>query len=80
MTVREPLTLYSRVDCHLCDQAIELLDRMAVPWRPVDIDADPELAGKYGLHVPVLQHPDSGHELFYPFAEADVRELLAGEN
>jgi hypothetical protein len=76
MTAREPLILYSRVDCHLCDRLVEVLDRMAVPWRPVDIDDDAELVARYGIHVPVLRHPDSGQELFYPFSEAEVRRLL----
>jgi len=76
MTAREPLILYFRADCHLCDQVVGLLDRLAVPWRPVDIDDDAELAERYGLHVPVLRHPDSGGELFYPFTEADLRRLL----
>ena len=76
MTVAEPLILYFRAECHLCDQVVEMLDRLAVPWRPVDIDADALLAERYGLHVPVLRHCDSGRELFCPFVEADVRRLL----
>ena len=76
MTAGEPLILYFRAECHLCDQVVEMLDRMAMPWRPVDIDIDAVLSERYGLHVPVLRHPDSGQELFYPFAEADVRRLL----
>lgn len=80
MTVIEPLILYSRADCHLCDQAIQMLDGMAAPWRPVDIDDDAGLAVKYGVHVPVLQHPETGRELYYPFAEAEVRALLKGED
>jgi hypothetical protein len=79
MTVKEPLVLFFRADCHLCDQAVELLDRMAVTWRPVDIDDDAGLAEKYGIHVPVLRHPDSGRELYYPFAEAEVRALSQEE-
>ena len=76
MTAREPLILYFRAECHLCDQVIEMLDRMAVPWRPVDIDTDAALSERYGLHVPVLLHPGSGRELFYPFDEADLHRLL----
>ena len=74
MTVAEPLILYSRADCHLCDQVIMMLDRAGVRWRPVDIDDDPELVERYGLKVPVLRRPDTGRELFYPF---DERQLTA---
>jgi hypothetical protein len=62
-----------RTDCHLCDQVRTMLEKTGNQWRPVDIDGDPELMDKYGLRIPVLQRPDSGRELFYPF---DERELL----
>ena len=76
MTVTEPLILFFRADCHLCDQVAELLDRMAVAWRPVDIDGDAGLVEKYGIHVPVLRHPGSGGELYYPFGEGEIRALM----
>ena len=76
MTVTEPLILYSRVDCHLCDLAAEMLDRASVPWRPVDIDADPALVRKYGIAVPVLLHPGSGRELFFPFDDETLAHFL----
>jgi hypothetical protein len=56
---QEPLVLYVREDCPLCDQfAIELgleLDGAMDLIRFVDVDADPELATRYGLRVPVLE-------------------------
>ena len=56
MTVSEPVTLYSREDCHLCELVASMLDRVDVRWRPVDIDGDTELVRKYGIYVPVLLH------------------------
>ena len=79
MTVSEPLILYSRTDCHLCDLVAEMMNRAGVPWRPVDIDGDPVLVGKYGLVIPVLQHPDSGRELFFPFDEDALLHFLGGQ-
>jgi len=79
MTVKEPLILYSRADCHLCDLAAAMMDRVAVPWRGVDIDGDPDLARKYGIAVPVLQHPGSGRELFFPFDDESLMAFLDGE-
>ena len=80
MTVSEPLILYSREDCHLCDLVASMMDRAAVAWRPVDIDGDPELARKYGIYVPVLLHPGSGRELFFPFDEEALSQFLNGDS
>jgi hypothetical protein len=52
------LVLYTRVDCHLCEQF--LLDfSLDFPSRleglvTRDVDADSALASAYGLRVPVL--------------------------
>ncbi|HEX3839054.1 MAG TPA: glutaredoxin family protein [Steroidobacteraceae bacterium] len=53
------LTLLHRVDCELCDQmlaALAALGRREVlpPIEVVDVDADPQLQRRHGLHVPVL--------------------------
>ena len=79
MTVKEPLILYSRADCHLCDLAAAMLDRAGVPWQEVDIDGDPDLVRKYGIAVPVLQHPGSARELFFPFDDESLMKFLDGE-
>ena len=78
MTVNQPLLLYTRSDCHLCEQAARALERAGIGWSPVDIDEDPELALKYGLHVPVIKHVLSGRELFYPFGDEQIRAFLDG--
>lgn len=76
MTADGPLILFSRKDCHLCDLAGRMLDGAGIQWLPVDIDADPELASRYGLHVPVLMQPDSGRQLFFPFNEEQLALFL----
>jgi glutaredoxin len=52
------VTLYTRVGCHLCEQAEQVLteQRAATPFRLelVDVDRDPELARRYGVRVPVV--------------------------
>jgi hypothetical protein len=52
------VTLYTRVGCHLCEEAERVLreERAATPFRLelVDVDADPELARRYGVRVPVV--------------------------
>ena len=66
--------LYQRDDCHLCDQAIELLARarFAEP-RSVFIDDDPGLEARYGLRVPVLLDTVTGIELDWPFDPAQLQ-------
>ena len=76
MTVSEPLILYLRADCHLCDLVTGMMDRAGVPWRPVDIDQDPDLASKYGVVIPVLRHPESGRELLFPFDDEALLQFL----
>ena len=58
-----PLTLLYREDCELCDQMLADLESMGRTLSPqvrlpaievVDVDSDPELVRRHGLHVPVL--------------------------
>ena len=52
------MTLYTRSDCHLCDEAMLLLTQLAATMNfrleAVDVDADPALREQYGLAVPVV--------------------------
>jgi hypothetical protein len=53
------LTLLYREDCGLCDEMLleleELGERVPLPpVQTVDVDSDPELARRHGLHIPVL--------------------------
>jgi len=47
-----------RANCTLCDHVVLALELMRIRHRfdyaKIDIDADPELAGRYGLRIPVL--------------------------
>ena len=72
MTADEPLILYSRENCHLCELAVTMLEQAGVGWRRVDIDEDRELVSRYGNHVPVLLHQGSGRELFFPFTKDQI--------
>jgi hypothetical protein len=53
------LTLVQRRDCELCEQMHAELAALArsnplPPLELADVDADPELLRRHGLHVPVL--------------------------
>ena len=73
------LTLYSTDACHLCEQALELLE----PWshmgwgvREVDIAESDELFQRYGLTIPVLRSEDTGTELNWPFDNSALSDFL----
>jgi glutaredoxin len=52
------LTLYTRQQCHLCEQAMqvimELKNEYSFTIEEIDIDQSDELTEKYGLMIPVL--------------------------
>jgi glutaredoxin len=68
------VTLYTRVGCHLCEEAERVLEaeRARSPFRLelVDVDRDPELARRYGVRVPVVAV--DGAELFEYEVPADL--------
>jgi len=49
------VVLYTRVGCHLCDDALALLQRYRLAPRLVDIDSDPALRDRYNECVPVVE-------------------------
>ncbi|PZR97647.1 MAG: NrdH-redoxin [Chloroflexi bacterium] len=73
------VTLYGKPNCHLCDDAKHLLDRLGKRY-PVtvvekDITLDPALYREYDVRIPVIVF-DSGDLLEAPIYEHDVRRLL----
>ena len=71
------LILYQRDDCHLCDQALEVLEQARTPaFDSVFIDGDDALELRYGTRVPVLRDTAGGAELEWPFDAQGVRRWL----
>ncbi len=77
------LLLFSTEACHLCGQALSLLQ----PWlqrgwslREVDISESDELFQRYGLIIPVLRQEHSGRELHWPFDGDAVARFLAADS
>ena len=70
------VVLYSRVGCHLCDAARDVLlaERSQNPFdlTEVDIAGDEELEREYGIRIPVVEI--DGQERFE--YEVDPVELL----
>ena len=70
------LILYQRDDCHLCDQALEVLARARAPeFESVFIDEDDALEARYGIRVPVLRD-GAGRELDWPFDAPTLQRWL----
>ena len=74
------LLLFSRADCHLCDQAEALVNSLLIgtPWhlKKVDINNDPVLKQRYETSIPVLLRCDNQQALNWPFPQSRVRWLL----
>lgn len=49
------VVLYTRVGCHLCDDAKELLLEHGLTVESVDIDTDPALRERFDTWVPVVE-------------------------
>lgn len=69
------VTVYTRAGCKLCEQAEALVAAHAgeATVELVDVDADPELADRYGVRVPVVAI--DGVERFE--LQVDEAELVA---
>ncbi|MEV0454330.1 glutaredoxin family protein [Catellatospora methionotrophica] len=48
------LTLYTRPGCHLCEDAVAVLERIGEPYTEIDISGDRELEAEYGDRIPVI--------------------------
>lgn len=72
------LTLYSRSDCGLCDEAAELLELAGLSgqYQVVDIDTDLTLIQRYGTRIPVLMDASSRQTLNWPFTASQVKALI----
>ena len=69
------LVLYGRPECHLCDDARAVLERVGAPFDEIDITTDDALHAAYLERIPVVAL--DGEELFEFFVdEAALRETL----
>jgi len=74
------LTLYSKPGCHLCDEAMAKIARLAARGYDLtvderDITANPTLFNRYRYAIPVVELPD-GRTLEAPISEYKLEQLL----
>jgi glutaredoxin len=76
------ITVYTREDCHLCEEALSTIRRVAdetgtaVDVETVDVDADPNLREEYGDRVPYVV-VDGRPAFKYRVDDAALRSLFA---
>ncbi|MGW0808468.1 glutaredoxin family protein [Nonomuraea sp. NPDC002799] len=74
------ITLLSKPGCHLCDDAREIVARVAdelgVPWEEVSIDSSEELKEKYWEMIPVTLIDGVQHD-FWRVDENRLRAALS---
>ena len=77
MTISKTLILYSTSHCHLCDNAIAILNELAIyPFTIVEITESEPLLIAYGTRIPVLKRDDNKAELNWPFNAQDIMQFL----
>ncbi|RMB12806.1 glutaredoxin family protein [Haloplanus aerogenes] len=75
------VVVYTREGCHLCDDAIETIERVAdsvsrsVEIETVDVDTDPDLRERYGERVPYVT-VDGRPKFKYRVDADDLRATL----
>jgi glutaredoxin len=78
--VTTTVRIYTRVGCHLCEEAERVVraEQAAAGFELelVDIDHDPELARRYGVRVPVVAL--DGEELFEYEVPVDLLRARLG--
>ncbi len=74
------VTLVTRVGCHLCQDAEQVLRRLAgelgFGYRELDVDADRARADEYSDRVPVILIDGREHG-YWRLEEARLRKALA---
>jgi len=81
VALTKTINLYTTLGCHLCDDALKLLDEYSAKTSPLDIveieiaDSD-VLVDRYGIRIPVIQLPTNQLELGWPFDSALLKAFL----
>ena len=75
----ERVIVYTRVGCHLCEEAEAVVARVCAAaglgWTTVDVDESPELQAQYGDYVPVVV-VDGVQQGFWRIDEARLTRVL----
>ncbi len=77
------LTLYTKLNCHLCEEAyrvlLDIINDIPLRIDIIDITRSPQQNSmtKYGHRIPVIAIPGANTELDWPFTADDVIAYLS---
>ena len=73
LDLTKALVVYSREECHLCQNMIlalqNLQEQVSFDFQVIDIDSSPELVALYGEKIPVLVSPINNQEICHYFLD-----------
>lgn len=69
--------LYGTDGCHLCEEAVLLLQVADIEFVERDIVDDEHAMQHYAVRIPVLLHQASGAELGWPFGIEQLQRFIA---
>ena len=85
--------LYTTLGCHLCDDAMEVIDELHIQMvqnfseaagtevfyiiEKIDVADDDKLIEEYGTRIPVLLSSDKTKEIGWPFDVQSVYEFIS---
>ncbi|PKF63581.1 thioredoxin family protein [Psychromonas sp. psych-6C06] len=69
------VTLYFTDGCHLCDDALALIERLNLCYQKVDIIDSDRLVALYATRIPVVEN-ESGLTLNWPFSLQQLQHFI----
>ena len=79
MLMNKQITLISGPNCHLCEQAKEMLNPLLeaknIQLKVLNVREDQALFEQYGLRIPVVVFAD-GSEKGWPFTAAQIARMI----
>ena len=72
------INLYATLGCHLCEQALAMLQNLAMDITIVEVEIadDERLLEKYGLTIPVVGVANTEQEIGWPFSAEELQEFI----
>ena len=78
--VPEQVIFYHTSDCHLCDEAEEMISPLliaaGVVAEAIDVADDLDAFARFGMQIPVLYFPATDTSVLWPFDRQTVAQLL----
>lgn len=76
------VNLYTTRGCHLCDDALAMIERLRAAGRPmeiceVEISESESLMEAYGIRIPVVSVEGRDDELGWPFSMEQLETFIA---